>query len=59
MSHSVVVHVDHADHIDHEHEHGVKKLTHHFVEALKAHGHDVEHAHVHWHDHSGGHHKIA
>ena len=57
MAHSVVVHVDHADHVPHDHEHGVKQLTDEFVGKLRAYGHDVEHAHVHRHDHE--HHKVA
>lgn len=58
MAHSVVVHVDHADHVPHDHpENGVHAMAQKFVSDLKAAGHDVEHAHVHRHDHA--HHEVA
>lgn len=50
MPHSVVFHVDHANHVDPNGPKGVKALARAFLDHLRESGHDIEEAHVHQHD---------
>gem|GEM_PF-2279243 len=49
MSHSVVTHVKHSEHVGHDDANGVAAITAKYIADLEAAGHTVHHHHVHRH----------
>jgi hypothetical protein len=60
MSHSVVTHVKHSEHVAHDDANGIAAITAKYVADLEAAGHQIHHHHIHAHGviHLGSNHHI-